>query len=149
MTTSNARPLARPRGTGTTVRFLGTDMTLLATGEETRGAFGLMEQALPPGFGPPPHVHHGEDEAFYILEGGLTFTCGERTLRAEAGTFVFLPRDVAHTFHVDDDAPARLLQLNAPGGIERFFVEAADAPDRPPDLDRVLALTGKYRFEIV
>jgi quercetin dioxygenase-like cupin family protein len=147
--TSDPQPLVRPRGAGTTVRFLGTDMTVLAAGEETGGAFGLIEQALPPGFGPPPHVHHGEDEAFYILEGGVTFTCGGRTLRAEAGTFVFLPRDVAHTFHVDDDAPARLLQLNAPGGIERFFVEAADAPDRPPDLDRVLALTGKYRFEIV
>lgn len=149
MTTSDPRPLVRPPGTGTTVRFLGTDLTLLAGGEETGGAFGLIEQALPPGFGPPAHVHHGEDEAFYILEGGLTFTCGGQTLRAEAGTFVFLPRDVAHTFRVDDDAPARLLQLNAPGGLERMFLEAADAADGPPDPGRLLALTGKYRFEIV
>lgn len=149
MTTRDPGPLVRPRGEGTTVRFLGTDLTLLAGGEETGGAFGLIEQALPPGFSPPAHVHHGEDEAFYILEGGLTFTCGGRTLRAEAGAFVFLPRDVAHTFRVDGGAPARLLQLNAPGGLERFFLEAADGPDGPADLDRLLALTGKYRFEIV
>src|SRR5919108_2655239 len=91
MTTSDPQPLVRPRGTGTTVRFLGTDMTLLATGQETGGTFGLIEQALPPGFGPPPHVHHGEDEAFYILEGGLTFTCGGRAPRAGGGGVLFSP----------------------------------------------------------
>jgi len=59
------------------VWFLGTLMILPATAEQTQGAFGLIEQILPPGFAPRLHVHHNEDEAFYLVEGEASFTCGE------------------------------------------------------------------------
>ncbi len=149
-------PFRAGPGEGRSFWFLGTLMTLKATGEQTGGAFGLIEQVLPPGFAPPPHVHHAEDEAFYILEGELTFRCGDRTLPAPRGTLVFLPRGVAHTFQVSDAGPARLLQLNTPAGLEQFFVElgepVADPATPPaglPDVARLLALAPGYRIEIM
>ncbi len=142
-------------GEGTAIWFLGTLMTLKATGATTRQALGLIEQVLPPGFAQPPHVHHGEDEAFYILDGHLTFTCGERTWDAPAGTFVFLPRDIVHGFRVVGNQPARLLQFNMPAGLEQMFAEAGEPaleltlpPVGPPQVDRLLAAMARYNVEI-
>lgn len=141
---------------GEAIWFLGTLMTLKAQGATTHGAFGLIEQELPPQFATPRHIHHGEDEAFYILKGELTFQCGERRLVAGEGAFVFLPKDIAHGFQVTSGASARLLQFNFPAGVEQFFVEAgepaapgATAPSGPPDFGKVMAASGKYRLEIL
>jgi len=86
----------------------------------------------------------------------LTFQCGERTLVAGQGAFVFLPKDVAHGFQVTSSAPARLLQLNFPAGVEQFFVEAGEpmtpdaiAPAGSPDFGKVMSLSGDYRLEIL
>jgi quercetin dioxygenase-like cupin family protein len=143
-------------GEGTPVWFLGTLMTLKAAGETTRHAFGLIEQVLPPGFAPPPHVHHREDEAFYILEGQLRFSCGDRTWQTTPGTFVFLPRGIVHGFRVEGSQPARLLQFNTPAGIEHFFVQAGEPaqqralpPAGPPQVDKVLARAEAYGIDIM
>jgi len=154
-TPTGAIPYALGPGEGTATWFLGTLMTLKATGDTTRHAFGLIEQVLPAGFAPPPHVHHGEDEAFYILEGHLTFTCGERMWEAPAGTFVFLPRGIVHGFRVAADQTARLLQFNTPAGVERMFLEAGEPareralpPAGAPEVGKLLALTARYNVEI-
>jgi len=137
------------------VWFLGTRMTVKATGATTGGALGLIEQELPPGFAAPPHVHHAEDEAFYVLEGELTVTHGDQAVPAPAGTFVFLPRGVPHAFRVGA-APTRLLQLNTPAGLERFFAEAGEPAMEPglpppgaPDVGKMLALAPEYQVEIL
>lgn len=144
------------RDEGEAVWFLGTLMTLKAKGATTHGAFGLIEQELPPEFATPRHIHHGEDEAFYILQGELTFQCGERTLVAGQSAFVFLPKDIAHGFQVTSSTPARLLQFNFPAGVEQFFVEAgepvtpgATSPDGPPDFGKVMMASGKFHLEIL
>lgn len=146
-------PYARTRDEGDAVWFLGTLMTVKATGAETGGAFGLIEQVLPPGFAPPPHIHHNEDEAFYLLEGAATFTCGEQSWEAGPGTFVYFPRGIAHGFLITGDAPARLLQFNTPAGVERMFVEAgepATTPTLPPpgplEIGRVATLFSRYHL---
>lgn len=139
------------------VWFLGTLITVKATGAETGGAYGLIEQVLPPGFNPPPHVHHAEDEAFYILAGRLTFSCGDATAEAGPGAFVLLPRGRPHSFRVEDNAPARLLQFNFPAGLERFFVEAGESartptlppPAGPDEIERMLVAAPKYGIEIL
>ncbi len=105
-------------GEGRPTWFLRNRMTVKATAATTGGAFALLESWIPPGFSPPMHIHHREDEAFYVLEGELTMRCGERTFRAAAGAFVFLPRDVPHTFVVEGDVPARMRTLLSPGGGE-------------------------------
>jgi len=153
---SNPAPYLVAHDEGEAIWFLGTLMTVKATSATTGGAFGLIEQELPSGFATPRHIHHREDEPFFVLEGEVTFQCGERMLVAGPGAFVFLPRGIAHGFQVTSDTPARLLQFNFPAGIEQFFVEAGQPastrslpPAEPPDLDKVMTLAEKYDFEIV
>lgn len=126
-------------------------MTLKASGPETGGQFGLIEQELPPGFAPPPHVHHREDEAFYLLDGEGAFFCGDRSWNATAGTFLFFPKGIEHGFRIDGETPARLPQWNFPAGLERMFMEAGEPvvdstqPAVPPaDVDRLVALLSHY-----
>ncbi len=154
--TDVTRPFVVAPGEGEATWFLGTLITVKATAGQTNGAFGLIEQVLPPGFAPPPHTHRVEDEAFYILEGEFIFTCDGRSFPASVGSFVYFPRDLPHTFSVTGAGQARLLQLTCPGGLERFFVEAGSpAPRRelpppgPIDIGPVLALAGEYRFEVL
>ncbi|HEX9035642.1 MAG TPA: quercetin 2,3-dioxygenase [Ktedonobacterales bacterium] len=149
-----AQPYVVVPSAGESIWFLGTLMTVKATGDTTGGAFGLIEQELPPGFATPTHIHHDEDEPFYILQGEVTFQCGERTLVAGAGSFVYLPRGIAHGFQVTSETPARLLQFNFPAGVERFFIEAGEpAQDGvqpgPPDFGKMMALAAKYHMEIL
>ena len=141
---------------GKSVWFLGTLMTLKATAEQTNGAFGLIEQTLSPGFSPPLHVHHREDEAFYLLEGEASFYCGDQRFSARPGTLVFFPRNIPHWFRIEGNGPARLLQFNFPSGLENFFVEAGEPatdakspPDGPPNFEKMLAAAAKYDLEIL
>jgi len=132
-------------------------MTIKAGADATGGALTVMEQALPAGFAAPPHVHHGEDEPWYVLEGHVRFFCLHQTFDAEPGAFIFLPKDLTHSFRVDKSGPARLLLIGVPGGIEHYFTEGGEpAPERtlpppagPGDLDRVRALARKYEIEIL
>jgi quercetin dioxygenase-like cupin family protein len=139
-------------GGGQTIRFLDTLMTVKAGAEETGEAFTLLEWTAPVGFAPPPHTHHAEDEAFYILEGSMTVTCGDKTWEATAGSFVFLPRNVTHGFTVTGDRPLRGLQLTVPAGFERFIAEAGAPADAPapgaPDIARLLAAAAKRQIAI-
>lgn len=144
---------ALDRDAGEAVWFLGTKMILKATGAATGGAFGLIEQVLPPGFAPPPHIHHAEDEAFYLLEGEGEFFCGDQCWSAKPGTFLFFPRGIVHGFRIGGTMPARLLQLNSPAGVERMFIEAgepitastAETPP-PPVIERVITKAEHYRI---
>jgi mannose-6-phosphate isomerase-like protein (cupin superfamily) len=145
-----------PAGAGETVWFTQNRMTLKATAESTGGAFGLVEAVGPAGSSPPLHIHHREDEAFWLLEGALTVRCGDRTFSVEAGSFTFLPRGVPHTFRVEGDAPARLLSICVPGGFEQYFVAAGRAPEaeglppnEPPDVGLLRRVGERFGVEIV
>jgi uncharacterized cupin superfamily protein len=120
-------------------------------GEQTGGAFGLVETAAPAGSsGPPPHVHGAEDEAFYVLDGEVSILIGERTLTASAGSFAFVPRGTLHTISNPGSREARCLVILSPAGFEKAFEEMAQvAPsaDRPPDMDRLMAIANKYHVE--
>jgi mannose-6-phosphate isomerase-like protein (cupin superfamily) len=80
---------------------MGIPTRLLATAEQTGGAFGLIEHVIIPAgedSASPWHVHHAEDEAFYVVEGQMTFLCGEQKVEAGPGTFVYGPREIPHGF---------------------------------------------------
>jgi hypothetical protein len=117
----------------------------------------VWEEELPHRSSPPLHVHHGQDEAWFVLEGALTFQVAESTWTAEAGAFVWAPRGMPHTFRVDSPA-ARLLGLAMPGGFDRFVVatgrpaEAATLPpppDGPPDIAALVAAAREHGMDIV
>lgn len=154
--TMTVEPYILTREEGQSIWFLGTLMTLKAAGEQTKGAYGLIEQTLPPGFAPPLHVHHSEDEAFYLLEGEATFTCGDQTMKATPGSYIFFPRDIPHWFRIEGTQPARLLQFNFPAGLENFFVEMGEPaqkstlpPAGPPDVEKLAATAARYAMEIL
>lgn len=136
--------------------FLGMPTIIRATGETTNGAFGLIEHlTMPPGFASPYHLHHLEDEAFYVLEGQIAFVCGGRWLRAGAGTYVFGPREIPHGFRVEGDTPARMLLMCVPAGFEKFVLEMSEpvtdlrSPPPAPDMTKLMTLAGQYRIDIL
>ena len=137
-------------------RFLGVPTAMLATSETTNGAFGLVEHwMIPPGFASPYHVHHREDEAFYVLEGDIAFVCDGKWLTAGAGAYVFGPRNVPHGFKTLGDTPARLLLLCAPAGFEKFVLDlgepepAPGVPPTPTDMAKLVATAAKYNIDVL
>ena len=150
-------PFANARADAPAYWSLGTLMTMRATAEQTGGAFSLMEEVMPKGTEPPPHVHHREDEAFYVLDGALTVRVGDEKFTAEPGAFVFCPREIPHLLAVETDA-VRVLTLCAPGGLDRMFVELGEPagartppppPTGPPDIERVVRVAGHYGAELL
>lgn len=142
-------------GEGEGIWFLGTLMTIKAGGDQTHGAFTRLECLAPAGFAPPLHIHQAEEEAFYVLEGELTVTCGDRTWTAAPGAFVLLPRGIPHSFAVSDAGPAKLLQITSPAQFERFAAEVGEPaqertlpPPAQPDVAKLLRLAGEYNIEI-
>ena len=156
MTLNTDGPYALKPEEGEALWFVDTLMTVKAGGEQTRGAFTLIEYTCAPGFAPPPHIHHAEDEAFYILEGEKTVTCGDRTWTAGPGAFVFLPRGIPHTYEVRGPTPLRGLQITTPAQFERFAAEVGE-PARsltlpPPgllDVEKLLSVSTRYQIEMV
>jgi quercetin dioxygenase-like cupin family protein len=122
---------------------------VVASSRATDGSFSIVESIEPPGSGSPLHVHHAEAEAFWIVEGALELTCGEGTVTARAGDFVYTPRDVPHRYVVVGDQPARVLLLFSRPGFEQFFLDAGaqlgGPPSGPPD-PRVLE---RYDLEVL
>jgi mannose-6-phosphate isomerase-like protein (cupin superfamily) len=126
-------------GEGEARWWLGSLATIKATARDTGGHYSLVEVLEPQGADGPLHVHHHEDEGFWILEGEVTFRIGETTLRAGPGSFVFGPKGVPHTYRVDV-GPARILFLLSPAGFEAF-IRASSEPARtltlPPPTEEV------------
>ena len=105
----------------------GDRVSFLVTGAESRGGCFIVEGMAAPGGGPPPHIHHFEDESFYILEGTATFQAGGQTIHAKPGDFIHIPRGTVHSLRNDGTVPARALIVISPAGpagMQRFFEEA-------------------------
>ncbi len=137
---------------------MGELLTYKVASQQTGGAYSLFEVTTPPGAGPPPHVQHREDESFYVLEGEFEFLDKGRTLRAEAGTLLYVPKGTLHAHKNVGEGVGRMLVTQTPGGLyEHFFEEAgkpADGDAGPlvfedhPDMRRIVALAAQYGIEI-
>jgi len=131
-------------------------MTSKASADDTSGAYALTDSTVPPQGGPSPHRHHREDEVFWLLEGELGVLVGQSTFRVGAGSFVYLPKGVLHSYRNASDGPARFLTLMVPAGLEAFFLEAGapgtDLSSPPPfgeeDIVRLLEAAPRYGVEI-
>src|SRR5947207_11415316 len=118
---SASRPVLCKPSEGRTIAVVGDLYRFLATGEDTSGKYALWEALVPPGGGPPPHVHSREEEGFYILEGEITFQIGDQRLVAIAGTFANVPVGTPHSFKNESGKPAKMLIFLAPAGLEKMF----------------------------
>jgi quercetin dioxygenase-like cupin family protein len=106
---------------------------VLLRGEESDGQVAIVDLS---GGGRPPLHHHDFDEAFYVLEGELTFQLGEDVFTRSAGELAFAPRGVAHTYANLSGAPARVLLVITPAGFERYFDQIAariSGSEPPPE----------------
>jgi mannose-6-phosphate isomerase-like protein (cupin superfamily) len=95
--------------------------TVLLRSEESDERVGIVELAVPAGWIGPPLHHHDFDEAFYVLEGEMTFRLGDELVTRGPGTLTFAPGGSHHTLANLSDAPARYLLVCTPGGFERRF----------------------------
>jgi quercetin dioxygenase-like cupin family protein len=140
------------------VWYMGWLMTFLATAEETEGQFALIEAVARKGNVPPPHIHHREEETFYVVEGEMTVSVGDRRIKATPGTMVIVPRHTVHSFVIESEQ-LRMLTLITPAGMERWFKEfsvPAEAMTLPPaaevpygEMQKMLAAAPQFNIEFV
>jgi quercetin dioxygenase-like cupin family protein len=135
---------------------IGGAMMVKVRDSDTAGAYSVHDNTIPPGApGPRPHLHRDHEEAFYVLEGELSVRVGRRKIVAPAGSFVVVPRGVVHRPSNPGPEPTRVLLVFSPGGMDRFFEEAAEGrvplagppPTDPEVLERLGAFTEKYGYE--
>ena len=142
--TTDVAPIAAGPGEGEALWFLGTLATVKSSAETTGGRVAVIEQLAPRGSGSPLHVHTREDEWFYVIEGELTFWVGGEVISAPAGSFVYGPRDVPHTFLVSSEQ-ARFLLVTEPAGFESFMRAVGEPAERleiPPPADGASGCRG-------
>ena len=142
---------------GRTVAVVGDVYRFLATGEDTNGKYAVWEAIVPPGGGPPPHVHSREEEGFYILEGAITFTVNGEKIVAKAGMFANMPVGTPHSFKNESKKPAKMLISVAPAGLEKMFFEVGQPvklgetppPPTKAEIEKLLAVAPRYGVEIL
>jgi len=147
-----SREVVLSPGEGKMVRFLGNEMVLKVVPADTGGQFSLCEFTIQGGFGgPPPHVHHGHEETFYVVEGRLNFRIDGREIEAPAGTFAHVPRGTGHTFWNPGETPAKLLAVFTPAGYEKYFEDVSNAfpAGLPPDPGKLTEIMARYETEPV
>jgi quercetin dioxygenase-like cupin family protein len=115
-------------GEGPAYDFHGSTVVIKASGDDTLGQLGVMESVYPPALSVHPHVHDGEDEMFYLLEGELTGFCDDDRWTAAAGSFVFVPRDRLHGFTVTSRGPARAIIITGPSQLDRQIAARGRLP---------------------
>ena len=132
------------------VWFMGALFTFLADGDDTEGRFALIETVGRQGLEVPPHTHEREDEAYYVVEGEMRFLVGGRPFEVGPGDFVYLPREIEHSWKIESPT-AKTLVFIAPAGLEAGFKEMSEPAqtpslppesEEPPDIERMLAVFG-------
>jgi mannose-6-phosphate isomerase-like protein (cupin superfamily) len=155
-----SRTFAREPGEGEAWWWVGLLATIKATKGQTGGRYTLVEILAPDGYGSVLHVHHQEDEGFWILEGELTFYVGDQTINAHPGSFLFGPKDIPHSFTVDS-GPARLLFILSPAGFEDLVRDMGEParsltvppqPEAPPseaEMRKMASIAAQHGAEIL
>ncbi len=162
MTETTAPPrqvVHRPAGTGPATWAMGSLFEHLVGAQESGGvAVSLVTQ--PPGIATPLHRHTHEDEAFYLLDGTMTYRAGEEVFHLKAGDFIWLPRGLPHAFRVTGTSPVRFLGLTDPGRLFHLYDEVgipaaerrlpgADGQSMEVEIPRWNEVGPRYGLEVV
>lgn len=153
-------PVAVPSTEGEARWWFDGLAVIKATADDTGGQMTILEITEPPNTEAPLHVHHREDEAFWILEGSATFEVGDRTIEAAPGDYLFGPRHIPHRYTVGPDG-CRMLFVFAPGGFEhllratsrpaasRVLPEPSDGPPSDDEMRQMQAVIQEYGCELL
>ncbi len=150
--------ISRAAGTGPATWAMGMLFERLAGADETAGQLGASLVTQPPGQASPLHVHTQEAEAWFLLQGTMTYRAGERLIRMTAGDFIYLPQEVPHAFRTTGTGPVQFLALTLPGGLLDIYDEIGtpaterrlpDAGVSDADIARWLELSPRYGLRVV
>jgi mannose-6-phosphate isomerase-like protein (cupin superfamily) len=151
------KPVAVARDEGEARWWFDSLAVIKARAADTNGQMTIVEITHAPGFAAPLHVHHREDEGFWILEGDVIIEVGDTTIEAHAGDYLFGPRDIPHRYTVGQ-AGCRMLYIFTPGGFEDLLIATSEPAlsrivpppsEEAPDLARIAALAKAYGNELL
>jgi len=151
------KPVAVHSDEGEARWWFGGLAVIKATAADTGGQMTIVEMTEPPGTEAPLHVHHREDEAFWVLEGDVTFEVGDTTIEAHAGDYAFGPRDIPHRYTVGV-AGCRMLFICTPGGFEDLVIAMSEPArtrtlpppsDEEPDMEQIAAIAEAHGAELL
>jgi quercetin dioxygenase-like cupin family protein len=151
------KPVAVACGEGEARWWFGALAVIKATAADTGGQMTIVEITEPPGKEAPLHVHHREDEAFWILDGDVALQVGDSTIEASAGDYAFGPRDIPHRYTVGDTG-CRMLFICTPGGFEDLVIAMSEPAlsrtlpppsEEEPDWERIAAIAKAHGAELL
>lgn len=155
--TETLKTAAVAGGEGEARWWFGALAEIKATAADTGGQFTLVEITCGGGYEGVRHVHHREDEGFWILEGDVTLDIGGTVIEATAGDYAFGPRDIPHSFTAGDNG-CRMLFILTPGGFEDLVMATSEPaqsrtvpppPEQMPDMDKLQAVVARFGGEIL
>jgi len=127
------------------IAAIGLGITMKTDGKSTRDAYSLFEYAIPARTdGPPAHVHTREDESFIGLSGHLDVHLGSQDFTLGQGDYLYLPRDIVHTFRNTRDEEARVISVVSPAGLEGYYQALADMPPGPKDIGKIKQIMADF-----
>jgi quercetin dioxygenase-like cupin family protein len=147
-------------GSGPATWAMGGLFEHLVGADDTEERLGLSLVTQPPGIATPLHRHTREAEAFYLLEGTISYRAGEEHFELEEGSFIYLPRGLPHAFRVRGTSPARFLAFTTPGGLMDLYDEVGitatehrlpGADGQPPEVElpKWAEVGPRYGLEVV
>jgi mannose-6-phosphate isomerase-like protein (cupin superfamily) len=138
-----------PSRAGQAIGAIGLSITKKTDGESTLDAYSLFEYAIPAGVnGPPPHIHTREDESFICLAGRLEVDLGEEKFELAHGDYLFLPRNVVHTFRNPFEEEARVISVVSPAGLEKYYQALAEMPPGVRDITVIQGIMAEHGIEL-
>lgn len=148
------KTIARKPGEGDALWVLNGLYEIKASSDETDGTLTAIQMTIPPGMGPPPHVHEG-GESVFVIEGQVRYHIGGEAFEGGPGTFFYAPPGVEENFEPVGDTPVKLLVIYTPGGMDKFFAEAGEGAQRrevpspsEPDLERIVKVAEKHGMKM-
>jgi quercetin dioxygenase-like cupin family protein len=151
-----AKAIVHKPGEGKAFWMLGGLYEVLLSSEETNGEATIVQMTMPPGMGPPPHIHHGVAETVYVVDGTITLDVDGQKIEAGPGTLFRVPPDTKERF--EPKTKARVIVTYEPGGMEKFFAEAGETaqrrevpppPSAPPDFAKLAKIGTRYALELL
>jgi len=134
-----------PSREGHQIAAIGLGITMKTNGKDTHDAYSLFEYAIPARTdGPPPHIHTREDESFICLAGKLDVSLGGTDYTIGPGDYLYLPRDIVHTFRNTYDEESRVISVVSPAGLEGYYQALADMPPGPKDMAIIKGIMADF-----
>jgi quercetin dioxygenase-like cupin family protein len=145
------KPVIVHSGGGKEFRAFGNVLSVLLGGEQTGGTLAVMLAEVPPGSGPPLHVHSREDELLLVIEGRISYFTEGGWIEMQPGSAVFMPRGSAHCYRNVGTTPSRQWILTTPSGFETFFAGCADefAKSGGPDMSRIAEIHRNHGIDLL